>query len=264
VSIDEALDAAARLLARAARPLIYLAPDISCEVQREGVAIADSLRATLDSVTSATAMSSIVAAQERGRAGATLGEVRNRADLLVFWGVDPMLRYPRYWTRYAPEPAGLHVPGGRRARTVVAVDVGDSRGPADADIRVELAEPDEVALLAALSAIVATHVATADPSNAAAREGNGRHDTIHLKADASDVIELARELAPTLLAARYAVVVADAEARPGERARQFDRIAAAEPDHGRADALVALTLALNGPTRCALSLLRSAKGEDKA
>ena len=72
-----------------------------------------------------------------------------------------------------------------------------------------------------------------------------------------DVVQLARELAPTLLAARYAVFVADAEARPGERARQFDRIAAAEPDHGRADALVALTLALNGPTRCALSLLRA-------
>ena len=157
VPVDDALDAAARLLARAARPLIYLAPDISCEVQREGIALADALRATLDSVTSATAMSSIVAAQERGRAGATLGEVRNRADLLVFWGVDPMLRYPRYWTRYAPEPAGLHVPGGRRARTIVAVDVGDSRGPADADIRIALAEQDEVAMLAALSAIVASY-----------------------------------------------------------------------------------------------------------
>ena len=96
VPVDDALDAAARLLARAARPLIYLAPDISCEVQRHGIAMADALRATLDSVTSATAMSSIVAAQERGRAGATLGEVRNRADRLVFWGVDPMLRYPRY------------------------------------------------------------------------------------------------------------------------------------------------------------------------
>jgi len=282
VSIDEALDAAARLLARAARPLIYLAPDISCEVQREGVALADALRATLDSVTSATAMSSIVAAQERGRAGATLGEVRNRADLLVFWGVDPMLRYPRYWTRYAPEPAGLHVPGGRRARTVLAVDVGDSRGPADADIRIALAEQDEVAMLAALSATVASYVAGAAPDtrqltgrseDRPLHQSGGRHalqgvppvsaadtthDTIHLTPDAtSDVVQLARELAPTLLAARYAVFVADAEARPGEQARQFDRIAAAEPDHGRADALVALTLALNGPTRCALSLLRA-------
>ena len=68
----------------------------------QGIALADALRATLDRVTSATAMGSIVAAQERGRAGATLGEVRNRADLLVFWGVDPMLQsgWRRRTTRF--------------------------------------------------------------------------------------------------------------------------------------------------------------------
>lgn len=35
---------------------IYLAPDISCETQRSAIAIADALRATVDSVTSATTM----------------------------------------------------------------------------------------------------------------------------------------------------------------------------------------------------------------
>jgi formylmethanofuran dehydrogenase subunit B len=261
VPVDDALDAAARLLARAAWPLIYLAPDISCEVQRQGIALADALRATLDSVTSATAMGSIVAAQERGRAGATLGEVRNRADLLVFWGVDPMLRYPRYWTRYAPEPAGVHVPGGRRERTIVAVDVGDWRGPADADLRIAVAAEDEVAMLAELSAIVA------DPDRL---KTDAVHDTVRLKpdttyerlADRTDQASegswrLARELAPTLQAARYVVFVADAEARREELARQLDRSSHAELERGRADALVALTLALNGPTRCALSLLRA-------
>ena len=38
--------------------------------------------------------------------------VRNRADVLVFWGVDPAERYPRYLTRYAPDPAGRR-PAGR-------------------------------------------------------------------------------------------------------------------------------------------------------
>ena len=54
-----------------------------------------------------------------------LGQVRNFADIIVFWGIDPALRYPRYSTRYAPEPAGLRVPDGRRARRVVSVDIGD-------------------------------------------------------------------------------------------------------------------------------------------
>ena len=115
VSVEAAIQAAGELLARANRPLVYLAPDISWETQREAVALADALHARLDSVTSATARDSILAAQEYGRASATLGEIRNRADVVVFWGVDPAVRYPRYSSRYAPEPAGMHVPGGRRS-----------------------------------------------------------------------------------------------------------------------------------------------------
>jgi formylmethanofuran dehydrogenase subunit B len=288
VPIDDALDAAARLLARAARPLIYLAPDISCEVQREGIALADALRATLDSVTSATAMSALLAAQERGRAGATLGEIRNRADLLVFWGVDPMIRYPRYWTRYAPEPAGLHVPDGRRSRTVVAVDVGDTRGPADADLRIGLGGDDEIAMISALAAIVAdparlkadAAVSLRDVGRPAA--GRSEDGPLHESGvghafqgvpdamtegledrrwdpGSAEPWRLARQLAPTLLAARYVVFVADAEpaARSEDRARQLAEPQITAPDRGRADGLVALTQALNGPTRCALGLLRA-------
>ena len=235
VSMDNALDAAARLLTRAARPLVYLAPDISCDAQREAVALADALRATLDSVTSATVMDSVLAAQERGRAGATLGEIKNRGDVLIFWGIDPALRYPRYRTRYAPEPAGLHVPDGRRSRTLVSVDVGDSRGPSDADLRVALSTAEEVATLTALSALVAGAVPTGDHAVAGTPPGT------------PGSLTRARELMPTLLAARYAVLVADLEPDANHAGR----------DPGRADALIALAQALNGPARCALSLLRA-------
>src|SRR5688500_8300721 len=105
-SLETALDALAGILTTAAAPLVYIAPDVSCEAQRAAVALADFLRATLDTVSSDTVVASLLAAQERGRASATLGEIRNRADLLVFWGVDPNIRYPRYWSRYAPEPLG--------------------------------------------------------------------------------------------------------------------------------------------------------------
>ena len=134
VERHEALDAAAAMLKQALRPLVYLAPDLSCEAQRQAIGIADALRAALDSVTSATAMPSILAAQERGRASATLGEIRRRADLVVFWCVDPAERYPRYSSRYVPESA---------ERTI---------------IRVDIAAADEVATLTALTAIVSGHV----------------------------------------------------------------------------------------------------------
>jgi formylmethanofuran dehydrogenase subunit B len=53
---------------------VYIAPGVTNEAAREAVALADVLGAALDSVTSDTAMGAILAAQERGRASATLGE----------------------------------------------------------------------------------------------------------------------------------------------------------------------------------------------
>jgi formylmethanofuran dehydrogenase subunit B len=139
----QALEAAAALLSNASRPLVYLAPDLSCEAQRAAVGLADALGAALDSVTSATVMPSILAAQERGRASATLGEIRRRADLVVLWNVDPSARYPRFLSRYAPE------------------------SPARAFIRVEIAAADEVATLTALAALVSGTARTSSGTGAA-------------------------------------------------------------------------------------------------
>ena len=240
--IEVALDAAAAVLTGATRPLVYLAPELSCEAQREGVAIADALRARLDSVTTQTMLPSVLGQQERGRASATLGEVRNRADIVVFWGVDPAVRYPRYGERYAPGPAGLQVPDGRRSRTVVAVDIGDARGPADADVRVSFSARDEVAALTWMTAGVSTLEPKPAPSNESPQFG--------LEPDPTDQVPsrtAAELLLGTLLAGRYVVVTADGEPDPTQAPR----------DAGRSAALIALAQALNARTRCALSLLRA-------
>ena len=97
-TLERALAEAVKVLTEAKRPLVYLAGDISCEVQRDAVAIADRLKGVVDSL-AGTAAAGVLAAQRRGRAGATLGELRQRADLVVFWGVDPGARYPRYSAR---------------------------------------------------------------------------------------------------------------------------------------------------------------------
>ena len=214
-SLEDALGSASAILTGASRPLVFLAPDLSCEAQRGAIAIADTLRATIDSVTTASAVNSVLAAQEAGRASATLGEIKNRADVVVFWGVDTARRYPRFWTRYAPEPAGVHV-AGRRSRTVISVDVGNGRGPEDADLRVAVTPDREVETLTELTAALTL---------SGPRSGTALLDA--------------------LLEGKYIAIVVDAEAddeHPAER--------------GRAAALTALAQALNGPTRCALISLR--------
>ena len=216
-SVDEALDAAAALLTASASPLVFLAPDISCEAQRAAIALADLLSGTVDSVTSLTAMQSILAAQEMGRASATLGEIRNRADVVVFWGVDPASRYPRFWERYVPGPTGTHV-GGRGDRTVIAVDVGRARGPEDADGRFAIPPDREVALLAQL-----TSRAT----------GAAGQDEVP-------------ELLQTVLRGKYVALISDGE--PDDREAR---------EAGRSAGLIALAQALNGPVRCAHVVLRA-------
>jgi formylmethanofuran dehydrogenase subunit B len=219
------LTAAADRLARAAWPLVYLAPDVTCEAQRGAVALADHLRATLDSVTSVAGLPSMLAAQERGRAGATLGEIRHRADVLLFWGVDPAIRYPRFASRYAPEPDGLHIDGGRSGRLVIAVDVGEARGPAMADHRFAVAPSDELDVLAALIAMLQRDTDAVDTASVA---GVAAH-----------------AMRPLLTQARYAAVIVDGEPR---------EVAAAEPQVP--EGIIALAQALNGATRAAAVVLR--------
>jgi formylmethanofuran dehydrogenase subunit B len=208
--LQRALDEAAKILSGANRLLVYLAGDVSCEAQRDAVAIGDRLHAAVDSL-AGTAAASVLAAQRRGRAGATLGEVRHRADVIVFWGVDPGTRYPRFLSRYASGP---------HDHRVIAVDVGAQRGPADAELRVVIAKDGELDALGAMRAAV--------QGRPVGREG----------------VRAAVDLAERLTQGRYVVLVADAEPEAGP----------GDPD--RAEALITLAQALNGPTRCALSTLR--------
>ena len=214
----------ADVLRSARAPLVYLAPDLTSEAQRAAVAIADQLHAFIDGVTSATASEGILAAQRRGRASATLGEIRNRADVLVFWAVDPSLSYPRFQSRYAPDPAGVHVPNGRADRTVIAVDVGSQRGPDDADMRIQMTADEESLFFASLRAYLAGRTLGGAP-----------------------IIARVTELAGRLNRARYAVIVTDAELAPE---------GAAVPVM-RADSLIALTQSLNATTRGSLCALRA-------
>jgi formylmethanofuran dehydrogenase subunit B len=221
-TMENATRAIADLL-RAGPALIYLAPDITTEAQRAAIGLADRCGARLDSVTSDTAAQGILVGQRRGRATATLGEIRNRADLVVFWAVDPASRYPRFLARYAVDPSGTQVPNGASDRRVVAVDVGGATGPRTASTRIALSNEHEAAALGVMRAMVL------------GRELPG------LSSELQAAVDLARQMAK----ARYVALIHDSELEGQAGESQ------------RLEGLVGLAQALNGPTRCALSSLRA-------
>jgi formylmethanofuran dehydrogenase subunit B len=223
-TFDEGLTEAAGVLAQSrGRVLVYIAPDVTSQAQRAAVALGDLLRAIVDSATSETAAGGLLAAQRRGRATATLGEIRNRGDVLLFWGVDPARRYPRFLSRYALEPAGTQVPKGRAGRFVIAVNIGADKGPAQADTTLTLEPHEEITALSLMRAAVLERSPGELPAP----------------------FNRAVGLIPRLTAARYAALIHDAE--PTDEPRNQLRV----------EGLTALAQALNGPTRAALSSLRS-------
>jgi formylmethanofuran dehydrogenase subunit B len=151
---EEGVEAAAQILAKARFPIIYGMSDTTCEAQRQAVAIGDMIRGTVDTTTSVCHGPSGIAFQGVGESTATLGEIRNRADLVVYWGGNPAESHPRHFTRYAVTPKGMYVPNGKKDRTVVLVDVRRTPSAPVADIFIQVKPGKDFEVLWTLRALV--------------------------------------------------------------------------------------------------------------
>jgi formylmethanofuran dehydrogenase subunit B len=134
VAGSEAIQQAASILERSKSPLIYGLSRSGTEGQRAAVRLADLLGATIDTTASLGHGPSVMAVQEEGESTCTLGEARNRADLVIFWGTNPAVSHPRHFERYSVEPSGEFLPGGRKDRTVVVIDIQPTETSALADL----------------------------------------------------------------------------------------------------------------------------------
>ena len=153
-STEEAVEAAAHILADARFPVVYGLSDTTCEAQRVAVSIADMIGGTIDTTTSVCHGPTGMAFQAGGESTASLGEIRNRADLVIFWGGNPAEAHPRLFARYAVTPKGMYVPNGRKDRTVVLVDVRRTPSTPVADIFLQVKPGSDFEVLWALRALV--------------------------------------------------------------------------------------------------------------
>lgn len=152
-SLDSALDEAARLLRAARYPLVYGLRWATCEAQRAAVDLAERLGACLDVDATPGERAFALATRVAGVATCTLGEVRQRADLVVFWGGDPLESHPRHWGRYSVSARGRFV-AGRRDRTVAVIAPGPTKSARAADLAVSIAPGQDYESLWILRALV--------------------------------------------------------------------------------------------------------------
>ncbi len=137
-SVEDGIERAAQILANAKYPLVYGLSDTTSESQRVAVAIGDWIGGNVDTTTSVCHGPSGMAFQGVGEVTCSLGEVRNRGDMIIFWGSNPAESHPRHFTKYSLMPKGMFVPNGRKDRTCVIVDVRKTKSAKAADIFIQI------------------------------------------------------------------------------------------------------------------------------
>jgi len=99
-SLYLAVKKTARILVEANFPLLYGWSSTSCEAVRVGLELAEELGGVIDNTTTVCHGPSELSVQEVGLPTCTLGQVRHRADLVIYWGSNPWSSHPRHLERY--------------------------------------------------------------------------------------------------------------------------------------------------------------------
>lgn len=186
-SLETAVMRARKILGEASSPLIYGLSRSSTEGQRAAIALGERIGATIDTTASLCHAASVMAVQEVGESTCTLGEIRNRADLVIFWGSNPVESHPRHLERYSLFPPGRFVPGGRRDRTLVVADVTPTATSEMADIFLPVEPGKDFEVLQTLRCLV-------------------RGVSVEATSSIGAPLDLLQDLAARMKACRYGVV----------------------------------------------------------
>ncbi|AKB67797.1 formylmethanofuran dehydrogenase subunit B [Methanosarcina mazei] len=127
--VDEttAISEAATILKNAKNPLIFGLGTSSNEAQKLAIELAKKTSATLDDASSFSLGEVIEALLNNKTKVCTLDDVRNKADVSIFWGTDPSDSHPRQLSKYAYFPRGTEKQRGwEEERTAICIDVRKS------------------------------------------------------------------------------------------------------------------------------------------
>lgn len=149
---DEAIERAAKILVEAERPLMYGFSSTSNEAIGVGFEVAEEIGAVLDQTASVCHGPSVLAIQDVGRSAATLGEIKARADVIIYWGSNPSAAHPRHMSRYSMFVRGFFRERGAKERTLIIIDPRNTEAAKLADIYIQVEQGKDYELVSALRA----------------------------------------------------------------------------------------------------------------
>lgn len=162
VAWDKALEKTADILVSAKRPLLFIGSETSCEAHEVGFMMGEYLGAIVDSNTTIGNGPIVMGTQESGKVDATEGQKKNRGDLVIYWGTNPLESMPRQMSRYGVFPRGYWTKRGRFDRTIITVDPRKTPTTEASDLHVQLNPNSDYELIGALLTVL--HGKTPHPS----------------------------------------------------------------------------------------------------
>lgn len=136
--LEAAFSAAEKILRASHAPLIFGMASASTDDQRAAIRLTEFLYGVIDTAGAALTRAATLAMQQVGYSTCTLGEVKQRADLVIFWGADPVKTHPRHLERYSAAPASEFLPRGRADRTLVTIGYHETLTDCEADLVLRL------------------------------------------------------------------------------------------------------------------------------
>jgi len=147
--LEAAIKKTAEILVDSKYPLLYGWSSTSCEALRIGIELAEELGGVIDNTTTTCHGPTVLGVQDVGESTCTLGDVKNRADLIVYWGSNPVHAHPRHFARYTFGTKGRFRLD-RSERKLVVVDVRRTHTARQADLFIQIEPNKDYELLSAL------------------------------------------------------------------------------------------------------------------
>jgi formylmethanofuran dehydrogenase subunit B len=121
-SYEDAIRISAEILANAKYPLLYGWSSTSNEASRVGLELAEWAGGVMDNTTTVCHGPTLLAVHDIGEISGTLGEIMQRADLVIYWGSNAVHSHPHHIMRYSAMSKGRFRLT-RKDRKMVVVDV---------------------------------------------------------------------------------------------------------------------------------------------
>ncbi|MGP8321739.1 MAG: formylmethanofuran dehydrogenase subunit B [Methanosarcinaceae archaeon] len=126
-NVDDAIATAADILKNAKSPLVFGLGNSTDIAQKKAIELAKRIGAIIDDTSSFCQGPILESIFNNKIISTTLDDVRNKADVIVYWGADPSNSHPRHLSRFSYFPRGQERQRGwEEDRTMVTIDVRKS------------------------------------------------------------------------------------------------------------------------------------------